>query len=65
MLKFFLWFRYLHKRKIVLLSIAAVVLSTALLIVVSSLFTAFINAFERAAVQAIGDVIVTPPFKFG
>ncbi|MHC4346825.1 MAG: ABC transporter permease, partial [Planctomycetota bacterium] len=38
---------------------------TALLIVVSSLFTAFINAFERAAVQAIGDVIVTPPFKFG
>jgi ABC-type lipoprotein release transport system permease subunit len=65
MLKFFLWFRYLHKRKIVLLSIAAVVLSTALLIVVSSLFTAFISAFERAAVQAIGDVIVTPPFKFG
>ena len=65
MLKFFLWFGYLHKRKIVLLSIAAVVLSTALLIVVSSLFTAFINAFERAAVQAIGDVIVTPPFRFG
>jgi len=64
MLKFLLWFRYLHKRKIVLLGIAAVALSTALLIVVSSLFTGFIKAFELAAVQAIGDVIVAPPFRF-
>ncbi|MHC4501204.1 MAG: ABC transporter permease [Planctomycetota bacterium] len=64
MLKLFLWLRYLHKKKIVLLSITAVALSTALLIVVSSLFTGFIDAFERAAVEAMGDVVLTPPVKF-
>jgi hypothetical protein len=61
MLKLFLWLRYLRKRKIVFLSIAAVALSVSLLIVVASLFTGFINTFERAAVEAVGDVIVTPP----
>ena len=64
MLKLFLWLRYLRRRRIVLLSIAAVALSTALLIVVSSLFTGFIDAFEQAAVQAMGDVVVAPPVKF-
>jgi len=64
MLKLFLWLRYLRKKKIVFLSIAAVALSVSLLIVVSSLFDGFINAFEQAAVEAIGDVIVSPPFKF-
>lgn len=42
------------------LSIAAVALSVSLLIVVSSLFTGFINAFEQAAVEAIGDVVISP-----
>jgi len=64
MLKLFLWLRYLRKKKIVFLSIAAVALSVSLLIVVASLFTGFINAFEQAAVEAIGDVVVSPPFKF-
>jgi lipoprotein-releasing system permease protein len=64
MLKLFLWLRYLRKKKIVLLSITAVALSTALLIVVSSLFTGFIDAFEGAAVEAMGDVVLTPPVKF-
>ena len=63
MLKLFLWLRYLHKRKIVFLSIAAVALSVSLLIVVSSLFTGFIKAFEQAAVDAIGDVSIGPPLK--
>ena len=61
MLKLFLWLRYLRKKKIVFLSIAAVALSVSLLIVVSSLFTGFIEAFERAAVEAIGDVVLAPP----
>jgi lipoprotein-releasing system permease protein len=65
MLKLLLWFRYLRKKRIVLLSIAAVALSTSLLIVVSSLFTGFIKAFEGAAVQAIGEVVVSPPVRFG
>ncbi|HUW20483.1 MAG TPA: FtsX-like permease family protein [Sedimentisphaerales bacterium] len=65
MLKLFLWFRYLRKKKIVLLSITAVALSTALLIVVSSLFTSFIRAFEQAAVEAVGDVVLTPPIRVG
>ena len=64
MLKLFLWLRYLGKRKVVLLSIAAVALSCALLIVVASLFNGFINAFEQSAVDAIGDVVMAPPAKF-
>lgn len=64
MLKIFLWLRYLRKKKIVFLSVAAVALSVSLLIVVASLFTGFINAFERAAVEAIGDVVLEPSDKF-
>jgi len=64
MLKLFLWLRYLRKKKIVFLSIAAVALSTALLIAVASLFTGFINAFEQTAVQTIGDVVLSAPTKF-
>ena len=64
MLKLFLWLRYLRKKKIVFLSITAVALSVSLLIVVSSLFTGFIKAFQRAAVEAIGDVVLAPPTKF-
>jgi len=61
MLKLFLWLRYLRKKKIVFLSIAAVTLSVSLLIVVASLFTGFINTFEKAAVETVGDVILIPP----
>lgn len=64
MLKLFLWLRYLRKRKIVFLSIAAVALSVSLLIVVASLFTGFIKTFEKAAVEAVGDVILTPSMTF-
>jgi len=64
MLKLFLWLRYLRKRKIVLLSIAAVALSVSLLIVVASLFTGFIDTFEQAAVEAVGDVVLSPPTTF-
>jgi lipoprotein-releasing system permease protein len=64
MLKIFLWLRYLRKRKIVFLSIAAVALSVSLLIIVSSLFSGFINVFERAAVEAIGDVVLDPSDSF-
>ena len=64
MLKLFLWLRYLRKRKIVFLSIAAVALSVSLLIVVASLFTGFIKTFKQAAVEAVGDVILTPSMTF-
>ena len=64
MLKLFLWLRYLRKKKIVFLSIAAVALSVALLIVVASLFTGFINVFEQSAVETIGDVVLAPPIRF-
>ena len=60
----FLWLRYLRKKKIVFLSIAAVALSVSLLIIVSSLFSGFINVFEQAAVEAIGDVVLDPSAKF-
>ncbi len=65
MLKLFLWLRYLGKKKIVFLSIAAVALSAALLIVVASLFGGFIEAFEQSAVEAMGDIVLAPPIKFG
>ncbi len=64
MLKLFLWFRYLRKKKIVILSIAAVALSTALLIVVANLFTGFINTLEQTAVQTIGDIVLSAPVTF-
>jgi len=64
MLKLFLWLRYLRKRKIVYLSIAAVALSVLLLIAVSSLFTSFIKVFEKTAVDMVGDVVLTAPIKF-
>jgi len=64
MLKFFLWLKYLRKKKIVLLSIVAVALSVALLIVVASMFTGFIKAFEQSAVETLGDVVIAPPIKF-
>jgi len=60
MLKLFLWLRYLRKKKIVFLSIAAVALSVSLLIVVASLFTGFIDTFEKAAVETVGDIVITP-----
>jgi ABC-type lipoprotein release transport system permease subunit len=56
MLKLFLWLRYLRKRKIVLLSIAAVALSVALLIVVASLFSGFIDAIEKTGQEVFGDI---------
>ncbi len=64
MLKLFLWFRYLRKKKIVFLSVAAAALSTTLLIVVASLFTGFINTLEQTAVQTIGDVVLSAPITF-
>jgi lipoprotein-releasing system permease protein len=45
------------------LSVIAVAISVALLIVVSSLFSGFIGVFEQSAVEAIGDVIVFPPIQ--
>jgi len=64
MLKLFLWLRYLHKKKIVFLSITAIGLSTAVLIVVASLFGGFIDVFEQSAVETIGDVVLSPPMRF-
>ncbi|MHC4244872.1 MAG: hypothetical protein ACYSU4_20875, partial [Planctomycetota bacterium] len=64
MLKLFLWLRYLRKKKIVFLSIAAVALVVSLLIVVASLFTGFIKVFEQSAVKARGDVVLEPPMRF-
>ncbi|MHC4424108.1 MAG: ABC transporter permease, partial [Planctomycetota bacterium] len=60
MLKLFLCLRYLRKKKIVLLSIAAVALSVALLIVVASLFSGFIGAVEQTGREVFGDVYLNP-----
>lgn len=64
MLKLFFWLRYLRKKKIVFLSVVAVAMSVSLLIVVANLFAGFINAFEQAGVEVIGDIVLAPPIKF-
>jgi lipoprotein-releasing system permease protein len=64
MLKLFLWLKYVRRRRIMLLSVVAVAMSVSLLIVVASLFTGFIAAFERSAVEAIGDIILRAPDGF-
>ncbi len=56
-----LCFRYLQHRRIVLLSIAAVALSCALLIATDSLFTGFISAVENSVGQHLGDIILEAP----
>jgi ABC-type lipoprotein release transport system permease subunit len=56
MLKVFFWLRYLRKKRMILLSVAAVMLSTALLIVVASLFTGFIKTVEATGSQTFGDI---------
>ncbi|OHB63708.1 MAG: hypothetical protein A2Y77_09560 [Planctomycetes bacterium RBG_13_62_9] len=61
MLKLFLWLKYLRKRRIIILSVVAVAMSVSLLIVVASLFTGFIAAFEQGAVDAIGDIVIHAP----
>jgi lipoprotein-releasing system permease protein len=61
MLKLFLWRKYVRRRRIMLLSVVAVAVSVALLIAVASLFTGFIAAFERSAVEAIGDIAMRAP----
>ncbi len=61
MLKLFLWLKYVRRRRIMLLSVVAVAVSVALLIAVASLFTGFIAAFERSAVDVIGDIVMRAP----
>lgn len=59
-LSLFLCFKYLCRKKIVLLSIASVAMCCGLLIVVSSLFSGFIDAVENSASENMGDVVVEP-----
>lgn len=58
MLKLFLWFRYLRKKKIVLLSILAVTLSVTLMIVTDSLFTGYIDALGKMILSDMGDALI-------
>ncbi|MBN1972930.1 MAG: ABC transporter permease [Sedimentisphaerales bacterium] len=52
----------MRKKRIVFLSIAAVAVSVSMLIVVASLFSGFIDAFEQSVVEALGDIVIEPPF---
>jgi lipoprotein-releasing system permease protein len=63
MLTLFLLLRYLRKRRIIFLSITAVALSVALLVVVASLFTGYIEVYERSAVDTLGDILLRAPVK--
>lgn len=60
----FLCGRYLRRKRIMLLSVAAVMLCCAMLITVASLFTGFIHAVESSAGDYLGDVILSAPQGF-
>jgi lipoprotein-releasing system permease protein len=53
--------KYLQRRLMVLLSVAAVALSCALLIVTDSLFIGFIDAVENSAGRHLGDILIQAP----
>jgi ABC-type lipoprotein release transport system permease subunit len=61
MLKLFFWLKYLRTRRIILLSIAAVAVSVSLLIVVASLFSGVIDAYQKTGKGVLGDVVVQTP----
>ena len=60
-LSLFLCRKYLCARKVILLSITAVALSCALLITVASLFTGFIDTFEKSSSRHMGDIVIAAP----
>ncbi|MFI4912108.1 MAG: ABC transporter permease [Sedimentisphaeraceae bacterium JB056] len=60
MLSLILTIKYLLRTRIVVLSILAVALSSALLICISSLFVGFIGALENAASDHLGDILIQP-----
>jgi lipoprotein-releasing system permease protein len=60
-LSLFLCVKYLCRKKIVLLSIAAVTMSSALIIVVASLFSGFIDAIGATVSDHSGDLVLTCP----
>lgn len=58
-LSIFLCIKYLCRKKIVLLSIASVTISSTLLIVVASLFSGFIDAIETTVTDHSADIVIT------
>ena len=58
MLKLLLCIKYLFKKKIVLLSIIAVAISTALHISVASLFGGYIKTLEESTTRNLGDIVI-------
>lgn len=61
----FLCWRYLWQRRIAFFGVAAVMLSVALLIVVTSLFDGFVAAYQRHAQQLLGQVALLPGEELG
>ena len=57
-LSLFLCIKYLCRKKIVLLSIASVMISSALLIVVASLFSGFIDSIETTVTDHSADIVI-------
>ncbi len=57
--------KYLIRRRIVLLSVAAVAMSTGLLIATAGLFESFINSIQSSATQQLGDVVLNGPGSRG
>ncbi|MFC1783927.1 hypothetical protein ACFL02_10155 [Planctomycetota bacterium] len=60
MYKLFLCLRYLRKRRIAFFGVAAVALCVALLIVVTSLFSGFIDTYMMHLERLLGQVVLTP-----
>lgn len=60
MYKWFLCLRYLRKRRIAFFGIAAVMLCVALLIVITSLFSGFIDRYLEYSDRIWGEIVLEP-----
>ena len=61
MYKLFLCLKYLRRRYLALIAVAAVALCVAMVLIVVSVYDGFLSQVERAAMGLFGDIIVHAP----
>ncbi len=61
MYKLFLCLRYLRRRHLALIAVAAVALCVAMMLIVVSVYDGFLSTVERAAKGLFGDIIIDSP----
>ena len=65
MYKLFLCLRYLRKRVIAYFAVVGVALCVAMMLIVTSVMTGFLNKIETAARGLFGDIVMEPHGQWG